>query len=135
MRKLRPLLKLYIIIIAVRDIYVIFLTIILWFWELCWGPLHPNPPSSFWLCENLRSDVVDLVKIYIRKRIWTHGRTLDVIVHNSRVPFTLVHITLLIVTILWLLAVKFPEDRTVFFSNSHKSCLFGLAAGLFLYSS
>ena len=116
MRKLRPLLKLCIIIIVVvRDKYVIFLTIISWFGELCWGPLHPNPPS-FWLFENLSSDVVDLVKICIRKtRIRTHGRILGVIVHNSRVPFTLVQITLLIVTILWPLAVKFPEDRTVFF--------------------
>lgn len=134
MRKLRPLLKLYIIIIAVRDIYVIFLTIILWFWELCWGPLHPNPPSSFWLCENLRSDVVDLVKIYIRKRIWTHGRTrcnctqLKGTIYIGTHYVANCHNSLTVGS-----EVSWRQDSL--FSNSHKSCLFGLAAGLFLYSS
>lgn len=78
MRKLRPLLKLYIIIIVVRDICDLFN-----YHFVIWGVLlrtaPSQSPSSFWLYENLSSHVVDLVKIYIRKkRIRTHGRTLGV---------------------------------------------------------
>ena len=67
MRKLRPLLKLYIIIIVVHDICDLFN-----YHFVIWGVLlrtaPSQSPSSFWLCENLSSDVVDLVKIYIRKK-------------------------------------------------------------------
>lgn len=74
MRKLRPLLKLYIIIIVVRDLFNYHFVI----WGVLLRTAPSQSPSFFWLYE-LSSDVVDLVKIYIRKkRIRTHGRTLGV---------------------------------------------------------